>query len=132
MRCPCSNKIISGLGAVEAASVGVTATVPPDLLEHLADTELNNPDIWLQSKLQELLEAERIRQLRSTALQRISHKLLEPKPIPPSSSDVEMQPSSSTSGSTGAQESSKAPLPAAADPSPLTATGAPKLSFAQS
>lgn len=51
--------------------------VPIDLLEHLADTEMNNPDIWLQSKLQDLIEGERKKQIQQIALKTIAEKLAE-------------------------------------------------------
>jgi hypothetical protein len=52
--------------------------VPTDLLDHLADPEISNPDVWMQGKLQELISGERVRATRAEAMASIAAKLALP------------------------------------------------------
>jgi hypothetical protein len=79
----CSNAVIQGLGRIEAAAGGGASgtnavSVPPEVLDHVGDADgegLTNPDMWLQGRLQELLQWEKVRQVRGAALNAIAAKL---------------------------------------------------------
>ncbi len=83
---PCSNRIIAALGRIEGSADSLENAagrqpypfprVPLDLLEHLAgDVDMANPDLWVQTRLQELLDGERAKNAQQGALNGISKAL---------------------------------------------------------
>ena len=71
------NRIQDGLGRLEAAAEDPTTrgTLEPALLSFLGDNELNNPDAWLQQRLGEIVQDEKVSLVRSAALQSVSETL---------------------------------------------------------
>jgi len=71
------NRIQDGLGRLEAAAEdpSTRGTLEPALLSFLADNELNNPDAWLQQRLGEIVQDEKVSLVRSAALQSVSETL---------------------------------------------------------
>jgi len=72
------NRIQDGLGRLESAAEdsSTRGTLEPSLLSFLADSELNNPDAWLQQRLGEIIQDEKVALVRVAALQNISATLL--------------------------------------------------------
>ena len=71
------NRIQDGLGRLEAAAEdpSTRGTLEPALLSFLGDNELNNPDAWLQQRLGEIVQDEKVSLVRSAALQSVSETL---------------------------------------------------------
>jgi hypothetical protein len=72
------NRIQDGLQRLESAAEdsSTRGTLEPSLLSFLADSELNNPDAWLQQRLGEIIQDEKVALVRVAALQSISDALL--------------------------------------------------------
>ena len=72
------NRIQDGLQRLESAAEdsSTRGTLEPSLLSFLADSELNNPDAWLQQRLGEIIQDEKVALVRVAALQSISAALL--------------------------------------------------------
>ena len=72
------NRIIEGLARVEAAAgdASTRGALEPSLLEHLGDAELGSPDAWMQGRLGELVQGEKLRLLRDAAVASIGDALV--------------------------------------------------------
>jgi hypothetical protein len=68
---PCyrSNAIVSGLARVEAAGAAFPGTIDADLLAALSEPDAGNPDLLLQARLQDVVDAGGAREALHAALE---------------------------------------------------------------
>lgn len=66
---------VMGLKRLEEAAPSLTQSIPRDLLDHIADPESNNPDLLVQSHMQEVVHEQMVREVQGDALRRIAQKL---------------------------------------------------------